>query len=867
MKRIALTILLSIAALAPATAADPPELINYQGVLRNASDIPLDGTYDMEFHFYSAETGGDQILVDYHTLALSDQVTVSGGLFNVALGGGLVQDGSGAGTYLSISKMFGDYSQVWMRIRVGAEYLDPRVQVVASPYALNADRLGGRKTDEFINTSTTAQVKGGNFTAAELISGTGYIRFVPGGHIRGTTTYLELAGDLNTDDIYLQAGMTANDGRIAIFGDSYTELRSGNGEFRFYWGTTGTEEARLSAGGYLQLDGGITADGLESFFGVNARLGSQGSVSSLANNDPGDTLRLVGGDDLSTSYIELQGAGPVELHAYDGNFEFWYGGLSGTEIAHINQLGDLQIDGYLYVDDYYSYFGTNAHLYSGSTVTSLANDDNTDWLRLVGGGDLNSTYIELKGNTALALHAADGNFEFWNGGYLGTEIAHLDANGDLQLDGYLDDDGDIDLTDGSTITIAGSTADTTFAGSNLALNLGDSSADTVYIPGNLYVTNTKDFIQNHPERNDLTIHYTALEGGESGTFTRGSARLVDGMAVVVLAESFAWVTNPDLGLTAHLTSRGQSADLWVESISTEELVVRCDEPGCADAAFDYVVLGLRIGHEDYPVVQPRRFEAAVPPAGYYISRRADYPMRAHSPLERYTTMESEVWGVQPAREGGGAAALRDAIGVFPFEEVAPVTAGRAEPEPAEKSPAEADPTWAPGAAAVQAREMDRPAPTPIAAIIPRDPSDDTDARSFRSGLSALATKVRVSESVEAGYVLAIDPEHPEILRIATIAADEAVFGVVTDDPGMTLESSASGEGEEIFEAAVAVSGVTLCRVDAGYGSIRPGDLLVSSPTAGHAMRGADPLPGTVIGKALEPLDTGTGAVRMLVMMR
>jgi hypothetical protein len=82
-----------------------------------------------------------------------------------------------------------------------------------------------------------------------------------------------------------------------------------------------------------------------------------------------------------------------------------------------------------------------------------------------------------------------------------------------------------------------------------------------------------------------------------------------------------------------------------------------------------------------------------------------------------------------------------------------------------------------------------------------------------------------------------------------------------------LESAASGEGVELFEAAVAVSGVTPCRVDAGFGSIRPGDLLVSSPTPGYAMRAADPLPGTVIGKALEPLDSGTGSIRMLVMMR
>jgi hypothetical protein len=319
---------------------------------------------------------------------------------------------------------------------------------------------------------------------------------------------------------------------------------------------------------------------------------------------------------------------------------------------------------------------------------------------------------------------------------------------------------------------------------------------------------TKDFIQNHPERNDLTIHHHALERGEFGTFTRGSARLVDGSAVVALAASFAWVTNPDVGLTAQVTPRGQDANLWVESISTDELVVRCDEPDCADTAFDYVVFDLLIGDEDYPVVQPRRVDAAVPPAGYYVSRRPDYPMRAHSPLERYSKMESEVWGLEPTRVGGQAAALREAIGMHPFEEVAPATAGRAEPEPVELSESGADPTVVPGVAPLPSDESIEPATAAVTAVLPRDPSDAIDARSFRSGLPALATKVRVSEPAEAGYVLAIDTKQPEILRIAAIAADEAVFGVVTEDPGVMLENAASGEDTEIFKAAVAVSGVT-----------------------------------------------------------
>ena len=53
-------------------AAEPPDLVNYQGVLRAADDAPLDGVHDMIFRFFSAEIGGDEILIDSHTFAGSD---------------------------------------------------------------------------------------------------------------------------------------------------------------------------------------------------------------------------------------------------------------------------------------------------------------------------------------------------------------------------------------------------------------------------------------------------------------------------------------------------------------------------------------------------------------------------------------------------------------------------------------------------------------------------------------------------------------------------------------------------------------------------------------------------------------------------
>jgi hypothetical protein len=58
------------------------------------------------------------------------------------------------------------------------------------------------------------------------------------------------------------------------------------------------------------------------------------------------------------------------------------------------------------------------------------------------------------------------------------------------------------------------------------------------------------------------------------------------------------------------------------------------------------------------------------------------------------------------------------------------------------------------------------------------------------------------------------------------------------------------------------------KVSAENGPIRVGDLLVTSSTPGYAMRGTDrtQMMGAVIGKALEPLDSGTGTIMVLVTL-
>ena len=91
-----MTVVAGVLVAAGALAAPPP-LINYQGVLRDSSGDPRNGTFDMTFRFYDASVAGNQMVVDTH--AGAQGVVVSQGLFNAQLGGGVVTPGAGPQTH------------------------------------------------------------------------------------------------------------------------------------------------------------------------------------------------------------------------------------------------------------------------------------------------------------------------------------------------------------------------------------------------------------------------------------------------------------------------------------------------------------------------------------------------------------------------------------------------------------------------------------------------------------------------------------------------------------------------------------------------------------------------------------------------
>jgi predicted heme/steroid binding protein len=133
----------------------------------------------------------------------------------------------------------------------------------------------------------------------------------------------------------------------------------------------------------------------------------------------------------------------------------------------------------------------------------------------------------------------------------------------------------------------------------------------------------------------------------------------------------------------------------------------------------------------------------------------------------------------------------------------------------------------------------------------------------------MAEWVPAAEMLPAGTVVVLDPSVSNQVMSSTAAYATTVAGVVSDHPGIILgERGAS-------KVQVATTGRVKVKVDATKGAVHIGDLLVTSDQPGTAMK-SQPIdvggmkihrPGTLIGKALEPLAGGQGEILVLLSLQ
>ncbi|HYC58153.1 MAG TPA: hypothetical protein VEK79_01170 [Thermoanaerobaculia bacterium] len=133
----------------------------------------------------------------------------------------------------------------------------------------------------------------------------------------------------------------------------------------------------------------------------------------------------------------------------------------------------------------------------------------------------------------------------------------------------------------------------------------------------------------------------------------------------------------------------------------------------------------------------------------------------------------------------------------------------------------------------------------------------------------VAEWVPATEDLSPGTVVVLNTARNNEVMRSGHPYDTRVAGVVSAQPGLSL--GVAGEGKEL----IATTGRVKVRVDARQTPIAVGDLLVTGELAGTAIRSI-PLkidgrqlhqPGTIIGKALEPLSGGIGEILVLLSMQ
>jgi hypothetical protein len=707
----AIVLALVLAPAALRAQPSPGTAFTYQGQLKEAG-VPCEGAYDFIFQLWDAAEGGAMVSDDLYV----DDRPVGAGLFTVQLdfGEGMF---TGDERWLQVHVRPGDSSGSYTE-------LSPRQAVTAAPYALYAlsgPGSGGfwaASGDDIYNTNSgnvgigTADpayplhvesdgtrivyVRNNGVSGRALYaSSNGTALYAEGGscaldayadsptgigisvfnEAESGNAYAVYANNISPTGVAIY-GRTSNGndyaGGIGVYGHAANDGYVTNGIG--VYGRSESDHGGAGVYGEATATAGESAYGVHgvstSNAGVRGENSDSGNYGLLGNSQYGVQGRgnSAGGyfEDASGSSYAYVGSGTVGVVSYGELAGGWFVDTNGSGYAlvGVDETGveakgseagghfeDTDHSGYAYVARWNH--GIEA---GGSNAGGYFEDSDNSGYAYVGWWDIG---IDARGN-ALGGYFEDSDSSGF--AYVGYGDRGIEAFGDYG-GGYFED------TDQSGYAYVGvgdqgirAYGDT--AGGYFYDEDGSGWAYVGYDTCKIYGNGAVSFVQNHPVNPGEVVVYAAPEGDEVATYTRGTARLQNGVAHVQLGETFKWVTNPDVGLTAHLTLRGDCPGIFVKSLSTAEMVVQEVDGGTSDVAFDYLVYGLRIGFEEIAVVQEKTVEAYIPAMADHRALYERRPeLREYNALERFKRMRAAVGDTEPL-DLSTSQALHDAIVEF-----------------------------------------------------------------------------------------------------------------------------------------------------------------------------------------------------------
>jgi len=131
------------------------------------------------------------------------------------------------------------------------------------------------------------------------------------------------------------------------------------------------------------------------------------------------------------------------------------------------------------------------------------------------------------------------------------------------------------------------------------------------------------------------------------------------------------------------------------------------------------------------------------------------------------------------------------------------------------------------------------------------------------------------ETVGAPVVQVAKTQSANSTAVAGVVYQRFNIEALTEEPQADLEVTSEGPVEPGEYLLLVVQGPAQVKASALTGAIQPGDLLSTAGQVGHAIKSAEvsiegiktTVPGTVFGKALEPLDAGQRLIYVFVTLQ